>query len=395
MQKLSYLITLLILLIFKVASADTNIINGDAQFAKYLPILKNKKVAVFANSASLVNNTNIVDSLIAKQINIVKIFSPEHGFSGLNDAGAKIKDSNYKHKISIISLYGKKLAPNNMDLKDVDIIIFDIQDVGVRYYTYISSLQKLLEAAINNNKPLILLDRANPNSFYIDGPVLNLKYKSFVGMQPIPIVYGMTIGEYAQMLVGEKWLDITPKSRINKLQLTIIPVANYIHQNKYQPLQKPSPNLPNLNSIYWYPSLGWFEGTKVSIGRGTPMPFQVLGAPEYKATQNFSFLPKALSGAQNPPYKEIRCYGWDLQMAPESALQQINGQIRLDYLLNAYQKYPDKQKFFTSFFNKLAGNSLLQQQIKAGLTEQEIRASWQKDLNAFKKTRKKYLLYQD
>jgi uncharacterized protein YbbC (DUF1343 family) len=294
-------------------------------------------------------------------------------------------------KPKIVSLYGKKDKPTKNDLADVDVIIFDIQDVGVRYYTYISSLQRIMEAVSEYNKPLIILDRANPNGFYIDGPILEPKYKSFVGMQAIPIVYGMTIGEYARMLVGEEWLDLSPKNKSQQLKLTIIPVANYTHASKYQLTDKPSPNLPNMTAIYLYPSLGWFEGTQLSIGRGTSTPFQVIGHPDYKT--DFSFTPHPMSGATNPPFNGKLCYGWDLQMSANDALEQVNGRINLEYLLRAYKEFPDKAHFFTNFFDKLAGNDSLKQQIIAGKTESEIRSSWQPGLKKFATIRNKYLLY--
>lgn len=367
-----------------------SVINADARFELYESMISQKRVAIFANNASIVESENIISFLRNKKVNVVKIFTPEHGFNGSSDAGASVSDT-AESGIKIVSLYGKKERPDSKDLADVDVILFDIQDVGVRYYTYISSLQKLMEAAIENNKPLVILDRANPNGFYIDGPVLQSKYKSFVGMQKIPIVYGMTIGEYAKMLQGEQWLDVTPRQNAKQLKLTIIPLDNYTHQTKVTLKIKPSPNLPNMNAIYLYPSLGWFEGTKLSIGRGTAMPFEVLGHPAYQS--NFSFTPQAMTGALNPPLKGEKCYGWDLQV-PESTMQsQHNGQIQLKYLLQAYQQFPDKEHFFTPFFYKLSGTTVLRQQIESGLGESTIRASWQPDLNKFKAIRKKYLLY--
>ncbi|MDD3267396.1 MAG: DUF1343 domain-containing protein, partial [Burkholderiales bacterium] len=311
----------------------------------YFPLIKNKKIAIFANNASVVDNENIVTFLKKNNINIVKIFSPEHGFTGTADAGDKVSNSNVDG-IPIISLYGKKEAPDAKDLSDVDVVIFDIQDVGVRYYTYISSLQKLMEVLTLNNKPLIILDRPNPNAYYIDGPVLDKKYKSFIGMQSIPVVYGMTIGEYALMLKGEQWLDLKPKSLASKLNLTIITIDNYTHQDVYAPSVRPSPNLPNLNSIYWYPSLGFFEGTKLSIGRGTNFPFQVIGSPYLKQTE-FSFTPKSMFGSQKPPLNNQICYGWDLQMDSTIAKQQIDGQIQLKFLIQSYKQYESKEAFFT------------------------------------------------
>lgn len=370
-----------------------NIQNGDQQFKRYEAALTGKKVAVFANNASQVDNQNIVNFLLQNKINVVKIFTPEHGFSVEKDAGAAVgeQQNEFNHKLQVVSLYGSKDKPDSNDLKNVDIVVFDIQDVGVRFYTYISSLQKLMEALADNNKPLLILDRANPNSFYIDGPVLERKYKSFVGMQAIPIVYGMTIGEYAQMLIGEQWLDLKPKNKAKKLRLQIIPVAGYTHASKYVIDSKPSPNLPNMTAIYLYPSLGLFEGTQLSIGRGTDMPFQVIGHPDYKT--DFSFTPEPTTGATNPPLKGKICYGWNLQKSPDETLTLLNGQINLNYLITAYHAYPDKEHFFTPFFDKLAGINLLKKQIITGKSESEIRESWQPELAKFKRIRHKYLIY--
>ena len=383
-------LTIALMLQLITANAANTVQAADANFASYLPLLANQRVAIFTNNASQVDGQNIVNVLLQHNVNIVKIFSPEHGFSGLSDAGAKVANSK-ESNLQIISLYGKKDQPSAQDLNNVDVIVFDIQDVGVRYYTYISSLQKLMEAATNNHKPLIILDRPNPNASYIDGPILEAKYKSFVGMQAIPIVYGMTIGEYAKMLVGEKWLDLMPKSKASQLKLTIIPMLNYTHASKYQIDIRPSPNLPNMAAIYWYPSLGWFEGTQLSVGRGTEMPFQVLGYPGFKS--EFSFKPQPSTGALNPPLNGQICHGWNLQMSESAVFLQINGQIQLRYLIDSYQQFPNKSKFFTLFFSKLAGTDSLRQQIIAGTSESEIRRSWQKGLQQFKLIRIKYLLY--
>ena len=384
------LLVLALILQLTTANAANTLQAADANFASYLPLLANQRVAIFTNNASQVDGQNIVKVLLQHNVNIVKIFSPEHGFSGLSDAGNKVANSE-ESNLQIISLYGKKDQPSAQDLNNVDVIVFDIQDVGVRYYTYISSLQKLMEAATNNHKPLIILDRPNPNASYIDGPILEAKYKSFVGMQAIPIVYGMTIGEYAKMLVGEKWLDLMPKSKASQLKLTIIPMLNYTHASKYQIDIRPSPNLPNMAAIYWYPSLGWFEGTQLSVGRGTEMPFQVLGYPRFKS--EFSFKPQPSIGALNPPLNGQICHGWNLQMPESAVFLQINGQIQLRYLIDSYQQFPNKSKFFTPFFAKLAGTDSLRQQIIAGTSESEIRRSWQKGLQQFKLIRIKYLLY--
>jgi uncharacterized protein YbbC (DUF1343 family) len=281
------------------APAMQTIQPGATQINLYLPLLKGKRVAVFANQTSMIGKKHLIDVLLAHGITVTKIFVPEHGFRGDADAGDHIKNAvDAKTGIPIVSLYGRKLKPDAKDLRDVDVLIFDIQDVGVRFYTYISSLQKLMEAAIENDKPLIILDRPNPNGFYVDGPVLDPKYKSFTGMQPIPIVYGMTEGEYAKMLVGEEWLDVTPKARAHDLQLTVIPCAHYTHKSLYEPPVRPSPNLPNIQSIYLYPSIGLMEATVLSVGRGTSTPFQVFGHPAIK--NNFSFTPRSQLGALSP-----------------------------------------------------------------------------------------------
>ena len=271
-------------------------------------------------------------------------------------------------------------------------MLFDIQDVGVRFYTYISSLQKLMEAAINSNKPLIILDRPNPNGFYVDGPVLERQYKSFTGMQRIPIVYGMTMGEYARMLVGEQWLHVKPKQKANDLRLTIIPCVNYTHKTLYVPPVKPSPNLPNIQSIYLYPAIGMLEGTVISVGRGTNKPFQVYGHPLLHTS--YRFIPSSRPGAESPRFKGKVCYGWDLANTQRSVLQSIHGKLQIQYLLQAYRLFPQKKHFFAGF-NAVSGNSELAEQIQAGMTEKQIRASWQPQLAAFKRIRKKYLLYTD
>lgn len=374
------------------SESDSSIIAGDAQFERYLPLLQHQRVAVCANNASAVAGLNIVLQLQQRGIKVRKIFSPEHGFLGTNAAGAKVANT-MLNNIAIISLYGTHDKPTQAELADVDIIVYDLQDVGVRYYTYISTLQKLMEAAITYAKPLLILDRPNPNGFYIDGPILEEKYKSFVGMQAIPLVYGMTSGEYAKMLVGEQWLDLDLSHKAQQLQLTIIPVINYNHQSKYQLDLKPSPNLPNMSAVYWYPSLGLFEGSQLSIGRGTAMPFQVIGHPAYK--QEFSFVPHAEPYATEPRLAGQLCHGWDLRMSASQVLLKLHGQLDLSWLINSYQQFPCHDKFFTPFFDQLAGTASLRQQIIAGFTESQIRASWQEDLSKFKTIRQKYLLYSE
>jgi uncharacterized protein YbbC (DUF1343 family) len=373
---------------------SAKIIPAAERLDQYLPLIKGKSVAIFANNTSLVGNTHIVDTLKKAGVHITKIFAAEHGFRGTADAGAKIETAvDPQTGIQVVSLYGKKTKPSDDDLKDVDIMIFDIQDVGVRFYTYISSLQEYIEAAIKNHKKLIILDRPNPNGFYVDGPVLDPKFRSFVGMQPVPVVYGMTIGEYARMLVGEQWIG---DSKNSEADITVIPVANYTHQSKFVLPVKPSPNLPSIQSIYLYPSTCFFEGTVLSEGRGTEKPFQIFGHPSLPHTL-FSFTPTSTAGAANPKLKDKVCYGWKLDGDPEEILKKIDCKVQLSYLIEAYRLFPNKDSFFlaNNYFNKLAGNDVLMQQIKSGKSEKEIRDSWQPALDNFKKIRKKYLLYKD
>jgi uncharacterized protein YbbC (DUF1343 family) len=370
---------------------------GAYQIKEYIGELKGKRVAVFANHTSMINNIHLVDTLRSLKVNINKIFAPEHGFRGTADAGTKIDNAtDQKTGIAVISLYGKKLRPSDEDLNDVDVVIFDIQDVGVRFYTYISSLEELMVSVIRNNKPLIVLDRPNPNGFYIDGPVLKPAFKSFVGMQSVPVVYGMTIGEYAKMLCGENLFDSTTKAikkRNNWNKLTVIKNAHYDHNSLYELPVKPSPNLPDNQSIYLYPTTCFFEGTVLSEGRGTDKPFKIFGHPSLPKNL-YSFTPGSKEGASNPKLKGQQCYGWDLS---DVKLKDLNKKIQLKYLIEAYRLFPEKDKFFLAnkFFNKLAGNDVLMQQIRDGVSEESIRNSWQPDIDRFKKTRKKYLLYKD
>ena len=378
------------------------IIPGAERMDQYLPLLDGKRVAVFANHTSVAGNANLVDTLVSRGVNITVIFGPEHGFRGTADAGEKIDNiTDPATGIPVISLYGKKRKPSSDDLKNVDIMLFDIQDVGVRFYTYISSLQEYMESAVENNKPLLVLDRPNPNGFYVDGPVLDMKFKSFVGMQPVPIVYGMTIGEYAKMLAGEKWLVTDPKNAIaggksSLINLTIIPCSNYTHKSKYILPIRPSPNLPEIQSIYLYPSTCFFEGTVLSEGRGTDKPFQLFGHPSLPKNLA-SFTPRSKEGAKNPKLLDKLCYGWNLSGTPEESLKKINNKIQLGWLIEAYRLFPQKDSFFlkNNFINLLAGNNVLINQIKEGKTEAEIRKSWEPALSAFRQTRKKYLMYED
>ncbi len=389
------------LLLISYYSVAQRIEPGAEQFDKYLPLLKNKRVGIFANQTTVVYDTlHLVDALKQKGITITRLFSPEHGFRGTADAGEKVGNSvDPKTGIPVISLYGANRIPKKEDLAEVDILVFDIQDVGVRFYTYISSLEEFMQAAVKANKPLLVLDRPNPNGFYIDGPILEKPYRSFVGMQPVPVVYGMTIGEYAKMLLGENWVENSTSSR--GFQLTVIPCKNYTHDSKYELPVKPSPNLPDMSSIYWYPSTCFFEGTVLSEGRGTDYPFQVFGHPSLP-NNLYAFTPRSKDGAKNPKLKDQLSYGWNLAAPPAEVLKKINHQLQLEYVLEAYRLFPDKSSFFLGkkdaaptayFFNKLAGNSQLMQQIKEGKTMEEIRASWQPGLEQFKKIRARYLIY--
>jgi uncharacterized protein YbbC (DUF1343 family) len=411
MKKLKYCCIAVLLNCYCVVAQPANnepVITGAERMQVYLPMLKGKSVAVFANQTSMVKNTHLVDTLLSSGIKVVKIFGPEHGFRGDADAGEHVNDAKDKKTgIPVISLYGNHKKPTPEDLKDVDVLIFDIQDVGVRFYTFISSLQYYLEAALENHKPLLILDRPNPNGFYVDGPVLDMTFKSFVGMQPIPIVYGMTVGEYALMLTGENWLskeanainayNVTTKPTIDTpFHVQVIKCKNYNHNTRYELPVMPSPNLKEMQSIYLYPSTCFFEGTVLSEGRGTDKPFQYFGHPVLPASL-FSFTPKPNAGAKSSKCFYQKCYGWDLSGSSEEILEKLDKKIQLQYLLDAYKLFPGKDTFFlkNNFINKLAGNDLLIQQVKDGKTESEIRRSWQPELDKFKKTRKKYLLYAD
>lgn len=346
----------------------------------YIPLLRGKKLGICANKHSMINNIHLVDFLISNKCNVIKIFSPEHGFEMNTDPGVHIKNTSYfNNKIPIISLYNENKKPKKKDLKNIDLLIFDIQDVGTRYYTYISTLHYIMEACAENNISLIVLDRPNPNSHYIDGPVLETEFSSFVGMHPVPIVYGMTIGEYALMINGEQWIK-------KKCDLKIIPCKNYAHDSIYYLTHPPSPNLTNNLSINLYPSLCLFEGTNISVGRGTDYPFQIFGSPFLKNT-NFYFIPQTSFGAEKPVYKGIKCYGFDLRNT--NRLSEIN----LNWLIFSYNNTKEQTSFFNPLFNKLAGNSSLQEDIKNNIPAKKIKEKWKKNIDEFKKTRNKYLLY--
>lgn len=370
---------------------EKKVLPGACQMAEYLAILKGKRVALLINQTSTVNGTSLLDTLLKNKIKVVKIFVPEHGFRGFAEAGETVNNETDKATgLPIISLYGKNKKPQKDQLKDVDILVYDLQDVGARFYTYISTMQYAMEACGAYHVQMIILDRPNPNGNYVDGPVLDTSLRSFVGMQPVPIVYGMTAGEYAKMLAGEKWCI-----NADKLNLKVIPCKNYDHNTLYELPVSPSPNLKSMAAIYCYPSLCLFEGTVISVGRGTPTPFQIWGHPDLAGKTVFSFIPQKPFGGPEPLYVDRTCYGQVAAANGEEALDIIHRQIRLFWLIRAYEWYPYKEKFFNSFFEKLAGTRELRKQVESGMKEEEIRATWQKNITAFKKIRKKYLLYTD
>lgn len=364
-----------------------SILTGAQQTIAYLETLKGKQIAIVGNPTSVVFSSkhkavHLVDTLLSHNINIKKVFAPEHGFRGTVDAGEVVKDGlDLQTGLPITSLYGKNKKPSAEMLAGLDMVIFDIQDVGARFYTYISTLHYIMEACAEENIPVLILDRPNPNGHYVDGPVLDMKYKSFVGMHPVPIVHGMTIGEYAQMINGEKWLENGIQCAIN-----VIPLKNYTHQTPYSLPIKPSPNLPNDTSINLYPSLCLFEGTSFSVGRGTDMQFQVFGSPKF-LQKEFYFTPKPNLGAKNPKFNTKICYGRDLRNNLTEKM------LNFTYIIEAYESIEEKTTFFTPFFTTLAGNKILQEQIESGKNIEQIRNSWQKDLDAYKMIRTKYLLY--
>ncbi len=358
-------------------------IMGADQLDILLPKLSGKRVGLVVNQTSVVKKMHLVDTLKSHGVVVVKAFAPEHGFRGMAADGELINDSvDVRTGIQLISVYGKNRKPTPEQLADIDIIIFDIQDVGARFYTYISTLTYVMEACAENGKSVIILDRPNPHG-YVDGPMMQPEYKSFVGMHPIPVVHGLTMGEIAQMINGEGWL----KNKV-KCSIDIIKLKNWKHDDAYELPIKPSPNLPNNQAVRLYPSICFFEGTVISLGRGTPTPFQILGNPELK-TMGFQFMPLSIKGVSiNPPQENKLCYGIDLRSVS------VPRRIDLHYLLDFYKAYPNKEKFFIPYFEKLAGTAALRQQIKDGLTEEQIRESWRGDLDKYQKMRKKYLLYQ-
>lgn len=370
--------------------ANLEVIPAAENIAEYYELLKGKSVSLVVNQTSLIGNKHLVDSLLGLNVKIKTIFAPEHGFRGKADAGEIIKDGiDIKTGLPLVSLYGKKKKPIKEDLEGVDIMVFDIQDVGARFYTYISSLHYVMEACAENGIKIIVLDRPNPNGHFVDGPVLEKEFTSFVGMHPVPVIYGMTIGEYAQMINGEGWLEGGVKA-----DLTVMEIKNYTHDTFYELPVKPSPNLPNIQSILLYPSLCFFEGTHVSVGRGTNDQFQVIGHPNF-IDDSFAFIPKSMEGAKYPKHENRMCFGLNLKNLTKGFLYDQK-QLNLSYLLKFYSELDGQNLDFfldNNFFEKLAGTSKLKNQIVVGLSEKEIRESWIEDLEEFKKVRTKYLIY--
>ena len=371
---------IILLLLSAFGSNAQQLVLGVDRIDKILKTIDNKKIAVVANQTSRVNDVHLVDTLLSLQQKIISVFSPEHGFRGIEDAGAKIDNEiDLKTGLPIISLYGKNKKPTSEQLKEIDVVVFDIQDVGARFYTYISTLHYVLEACGKDKIKVVVLDRPNPNGHYVDGPILEKEFMSFVGMHQIPIVHGMTIGEYAKMIVGEKWIKFN-------CNLEIIEMNNYNRNDFYDLPIKPSPNLPNSKSINLYPSLCLFEGTNVSVGRGTNQPFQHFGSPFLKF-YSYAFQPKSGPGSKFPKHENSTCFGKNLTNYPY--LNSLN----LIWLIEAYNQTNNKEDFFNSFFDKLAGSDKLRTQIISGLSDQKIKESWEPGLKEFKKTRAKYLIY--
>jgi uncharacterized protein YbbC (DUF1343 family) len=369
------------------SAGETSVVVGAEQTGAYFPFLKGKRIALFSNHTGRINDKHILDVLLENQYDVTLIFAPEHGFRGNADAGASVSHSvDAKTSLPVLSLYnGKKTQPDKAALKKFDLLIIDIQDVGLRFYTYYISMMRLMDACAGENKPVIILDRPNPNGYCVDGPLLDMKHRSGVGALPIPALHGMTLGELALMINGEKWL---PQSRT--CNLTVIPCKNYTHQTRYELPLPPSPNLPDMTSVYLYPSLCFFEATPLSLGRGTPFPFQVYGHPDMKG-YDFSFTPKSLPGAANPPQKDRLCFGVNLSKLPREEI--LKKGLDLTYLIDAYNNLNIGDRFFTPFFEKLIGVDYVRPLILQGKSAGEIKATWKKDVEKFKIQRKPYLLY--
>lgn len=369
------------------AQTDERAITGDEQTSEYFPLLEGKRIAIFSNHTGMIGNKHLLDVLLENQFNVVAIFSPEHGFRGDADAGEHVSSSvDSKTGVPILSLYDGKLGkPSEASMNKFDLLIVDIQDVGLRYYTYYASMCRLMDACAEYGKKMLILDRPNPNGHYVDGPLLDMKHKSGVGWLPIPVVHGMTLGELALMVNGEHWL---PESRT--CDVTVIPCKNYSHQTKYRLPIPPSPNLPNMTSVYLYPSTCYFEATPVSLGRGTDKPFQVYGHPDMKG-YSYSFTPRSMPGAKNPPQLNKLCHGVDLSGMSDEEIWKRG--LDLSYVIDAYRNLNIGDKFFTSFFEKLIGVDYVRRMIEDGKDADEIKACWQDDVKKFKEQRKPYLLY--
>lgn len=402
-MRVKYLLIILTFPFYSCISSDKMPVNSEIKpvqpgiynVEQYVHYLKGKNIGIVANNASLIETTHLIDTIFSyntvncdSSITIKAIFSPEHGFSGSYDAGQSVEGEKFGNEtVKIVSLYGEKKKPTGADLEGLDVLVFDLQDVGVRFYTYISTLHYVMQACAEYDIDLIVLDRPNPHCNYIDGPVLESKYKSFVGMHPVPVIYGMTIGEYALMINGEGWLGDDLKCNLN-----VIPISNFTRNSYYKIPHKPSPNLPNMRSIYLYPSLCFFEGTVMSVGRGTDYPFQVYGHPEFSDTV-FNFIPESKPGASvNPKYKGKLCYGEDLRFYTIDSLKQISS-LNLDYLIESYDKVKGNSNFFNNYFEYLAGTDSLRQSIIEGKSYSEIKEGWQDELKEFGIIREKYLIY--
>ena len=387
------LLPMLMLLFHVIAPAlqaqDKRIIPGDEQTQAYFPLLKNKRVAIFSNHTGMIGSHHLLDVLVENGFNVTAIFSPEHGFRGKADAGEQVSSTrDAKTGVPILSLYdGKSRKPSAASMQKFDILVVDIQDVGLRFYTYYISMCRLMDACAEHQREVLVLDRPNPNGHYVDGPLLDMKYKSGVGWLPIPVVHGMTLGELARMVNGEGWL---PGKRT--CRLTVVPCLNYTHQTPYELPVAPSPNLPNMKAIYLYPSLCLFEGTPVSLGRGTALPFQIYGHPQMKG-YGYQFTPRSVPGAKNPPLLNQLCHGVNLSMLSMETLRAKG--LDLSYVIDAYRNLQMGDRFFKPFFNLLMGTDTVKQLIMAGKSADEIKATWQNDIKQFKERRKPYLLYEE
>ncbi len=385
MKKILYII-LIICCLPSITHAQ-RVVMGDEQTGEYFPLLENQRIAIFSNHTGMVGDKHLLDILLENRLNVVAIFSPEHGFRGRADAGEKVKSSvDSQTGVPILSLYdGKGGKPSDASMKKFDVLVVDIQDVGLRYYTYYITMCKLMDACAEYQRKVVVLDRPNPNGHYVDGPILDMKYKSGVGSLPIPIVHGMTLGELALMVNGERWL---PSSKV--CDLTVIPCKNYTHQTMYELPIPPSPNLPDMKSVYLYPSICFFEATPVSLGRGTNKPFQMYGHPNMKG-YSFSFTPRSVSGAKNPPQLNKRCYGVDLSGLSNEEIWKKG--VDLTYVIDAYRNLNLDDHFFRPFFELLVGTDYVRRMIKEGKSAEEIKERWKPDVEKFKAQRKPYLLY--